>query len=577
MSVTRRSLLLSALGGTIAAASHPMTGSTAESPSGRNFYVDPDGRDGADGRSPWTAWATLARAGSADLRPGDIVNLKRGAVFAEELRIPSSGTERNPIVITSYGSGARPVILGAEVATGWRSADTAWMKTMRSMPGVVIEDGRPMNWVRWEGTFQRTNQRLRSGDFSYEPSSRTVYMKPTSGRPTDHVYEVAQQPHGISAFGKNYITVRGITLRGFARHGIVAANVTGWLVENNLISCGGGFWEPENEFLGNGLEFSADCHDCIARDNLITDIFDSGMTIQTYPRGQGKPSNICFENNEISRCGLSGIEIALYRNGDTLSKCLASRNVIKDTGRGWSGIGDGTTGGHAIYVYSISDKPATKMSGVVIDRNKIIANAGDGIYILNNCGTVRASSNLVASNDGRGIYFKLYENVAGGLDATGNTICRNKQGGIHFESYYGTCRIASNSLYRNGSERDGGNDGRGTHNIYVHEYVRSGLSLEGNIVHAVESAALWMSDDQSIGSRAEYNCYFRSKGPVAVAAGRAYGPSNFRAALGDGGTSMAADPRYRDAEAADYALRPDSPCVGAGPKGADLGAQLLWG
>jgi hypothetical protein len=508
--------------------------------------------------------------------PGDVIRLKRGAVFRGELTIPASGSDGNPIVVTAYGSGDPPIILGTDVATGWRAAGSAWMKTMPSMPGIVFEDGSPMRWVRWQGSFAGTGTKLLAGCFSYDPTSKTVFIKPRSGQPTDHVYEVAQRPHGISAFEKDYIIIKGITVHGFARHGIVAENATGWLIYGNTIRFGGGFWESQNEYLGNGIEFSADCHDCIARDNRIEDVFDSGLTTQTYPSGAGSPSGILFEKNQIRRCGLAGIEIALYEQGDRLTKCTVRGNLVEGTGRGWSGLGDGTTGGHAIYVYAMSETPLTAMSGVLIDRTEIIDSAGDGVYILNNCGRVRVTNNLIASNGGRGVYFKLYEDTGGGLDAVGNTICRNKQSGVHFESYYGSLRLASNSVYRNGSQSDGRNGGRGTHNVYIHEYVRSGIILNSNIFHAVESAAIWMSDDQRYGSQAKYNCYYRSNGPVAVCAGQQYTAATFRGALGDAISSMAADPRYRNAEVDDCALQPESPCVGAGPSGVDMGAQVLW-
>lgn len=574
MSITRRSLLLG-VGGAAAATVVPRA--AFGSNSGRDFFVDPAGRDSADGRTRRTAWASLARVNAARLQPGDAVYLKRDAVFAEELIIPASGSRGNPILFSAYGKGRPPTIYGADPAKGWKPVGSCWMKRMDRMPGIVLEDGRPMRWVRWRDNLQATEAELRPGRFTYNPETRTVYMKPSTGRPRRHSYAVSQRRHGIIGEGRNHITIRGIAVLGFARHGIVAVNAAGWLVEDNIVRLGGGFWEPQNTYLGNGIEFSADCHDCTARDNVVKDIFDSGLTTQTYPGGPGRPSNIVFEGNRIRQCGLAGIEIALYHHGDRLAQCATRGNRIKRTGLGWSGLGDGTTGGHAIYIYTMSETPLTLMSGISISRNRISENVGDGVYILNNCGNVAVSDNLISANLGRGIYYKLYEDTGGGLDATGNTVSRNKQSGIHFESYFGSCLIASNSFYRNGHERDGRNGGRGTHNIYVHEYVRAGITFENNIVHAIESAALWTSDSQSdSGSRAQHNCYHRSAGPIAMCAGRRYTVETFKEALGDMGTSIASDPHYVDAEQDNCALRPVSPCIAAGREGADMGARIKW-
>lgn len=65
-----------------------------------------DASSPAGGRGPWK---TLARA-SVDYFPGDVLMLKRGDVWDEELRPLGSGTPEAPISIGSYGEGARPLI-----------------------------------------------------------------------------------------------------------------------------------------------------------------------------------------------------------------------------------------------------------------------------------------------------------------------------------------------------------------------------------------------------------------------------------------------------------------------------------
>lgn len=82
-------------------------------PTGIAYYVDSaSGNDGADGRSPATAWRSLAKANAAPLAPGDQLLFRRGGVWPGGLAITRSGTASAPIAVTAYGTGERPVFRG---------------------------------------------------------------------------------------------------------------------------------------------------------------------------------------------------------------------------------------------------------------------------------------------------------------------------------------------------------------------------------------------------------------------------------------------------------------------------------
>jgi len=80
------------------------------------YYVSSsDGNDTSTGlaeKPDGTAgpWKTLAKASSIELAPGDRVLLKCGDTWNEELRPKGNGTPENPIVISSYGEGHKPII-----------------------------------------------------------------------------------------------------------------------------------------------------------------------------------------------------------------------------------------------------------------------------------------------------------------------------------------------------------------------------------------------------------------------------------------------------------------------------------
>jgi formylglycine-generating enzyme len=79
------------------------------------YYVSSStGSDTASGTSPTRngaagPWKTLKRA-STKYAPGDKILLKCGDTWNEDLRPKGSGTSTNPILISSYGKGSKPVI-----------------------------------------------------------------------------------------------------------------------------------------------------------------------------------------------------------------------------------------------------------------------------------------------------------------------------------------------------------------------------------------------------------------------------------------------------------------------------------
>lgn len=79
----------------------------------RTFYVSAAGSDAADGLTPATAWATVAKVNSSQgsFLPGDYILFRRGDTFTGTmLYITTAGTDGRPITYGAYGAGARPVI-----------------------------------------------------------------------------------------------------------------------------------------------------------------------------------------------------------------------------------------------------------------------------------------------------------------------------------------------------------------------------------------------------------------------------------------------------------------------------------
>ena len=58
-------------------------------------------------------WKTLAKISNTSLGPGDIVYFKSGDTFNGHFEVNGSGTNEEPIILTSYGIGEKPIISGS--------------------------------------------------------------------------------------------------------------------------------------------------------------------------------------------------------------------------------------------------------------------------------------------------------------------------------------------------------------------------------------------------------------------------------------------------------------------------------
>ena len=78
------------------------------------YYVDSaEGEDAHDGRSEEAAWRSLERVNGTTFAPGEEIRLKCGGVWTGQLWPKGSGEEGRPMVVGSYGEGARPAIHAA--------------------------------------------------------------------------------------------------------------------------------------------------------------------------------------------------------------------------------------------------------------------------------------------------------------------------------------------------------------------------------------------------------------------------------------------------------------------------------
>jgi len=83
------------------------------------YYVKNGGSDAASGLSDALAWETIAKVNGSSFNAGDSILFKRDSTWREQLTVPSSGSAGLPITFGAYGTGADPIISGADLVTGW--------------------------------------------------------------------------------------------------------------------------------------------------------------------------------------------------------------------------------------------------------------------------------------------------------------------------------------------------------------------------------------------------------------------------------------------------------------------------
>lgn len=87
------------------------------------YFVANAGLDTNNGTSTSTPWQTIAHVNAHSFSVGDSILFNRGDMWREQLKLISSGNSSNPIVIGTYGSGAKPIINGSDLVSGTWTAN----------------------------------------------------------------------------------------------------------------------------------------------------------------------------------------------------------------------------------------------------------------------------------------------------------------------------------------------------------------------------------------------------------------------------------------------------------------------
>jgi hypothetical protein len=193
---------------------------------GAKFFVDSvNGNDSNNGLTPATAFRSLSKVATA--ANGTTIYLARESYWREELIFDNNSN----MSFIAYGSGAKPVIDGSDIApTGLFTADTTHTNTFRINWNLATNypPNSPMRISVWEndirmkrvfsaddcnttpGSFHVVGQESGSGNMSSLSNSTTyqIYVRPFSGGVAGKVYDITKRLVCLS--GGNNALVDGI-------------------------------------------------------------------------------------------------------------------------------------------------------------------------------------------------------------------------------------------------------------------------------------------------------------------------------------------------------------------------------
>ena len=363
------------------------------------YYVSSSGgNDQADGRSPQTAWCTLARVNAATMQPGDKILFQRDNLWRGKL-CAKSGAAGRPVTYGAYGNGTKPILQGSvakDTPDAWMQAGYNLWKTLPptvannagktdqiltsvkpsaeealnvDVGNIIFDHGAVCGVKKWRREDLRQN-----GDFWYDSAAQQVWLY--SEMPPSRQYhsiELALKKHIIDESGCQYVTYEDLQLRYGAAHGIGGGNTSHITVRRCDISFIGGALQltrPDGQPVryGNGIEFwGAGRHNLVEYCRLW-EIYDAALTNQ----GNGSDSeqlDITYRHNVIWNAEYS----FEYWNRPAITRTeniVFEHNTCVDAGYGWghNQRPDNKNGRHLMFY-----KNSAATRGVVV-RNNIFCN-----------------------------------------------------------------------------------------------------------------------------------------------------------------------------------------------------------
>jgi hypothetical protein len=340
------------------------TNFTIQSPP-RNIYLDNNITRAGDGsiENPYGAFSEInwSSGGANSIKDwvtaGEdvFVNLKKGSLWREQLKIQVSGTASHPITIQAYGTGADPIINGGADEVTWPDVNAVLIRASYvTLDGLEVTKSVKSNIVISGDISPTSNIIVKNCTSSYSEGlagigisgSGSVELNKVSDILIigNHVHNNAQ--HGIGMFrnAEDVIVSRNITHHNgwggvdtaTGGHGITAWGADWELAPSKLI------WEYNISYdnyvesslglEGNGLQFDGNTYNSVMRYNISYNNEGSGFVDNGAKTSVNTlHNNIAFNNVIDGIVATPDRSSIIYNNtlyGNTNNITVSNNNVV---------------------------------------------------------------------------------------------------------------------------------------------------------------------------------------------------------------------------------------------------------
>ncbi len=455
-----------------------------------------DSRTNIQAQNSSTPWKTLDKLNSffVNILPGDSILFKCGDTFNGSLVVNKSGTSIKSIVLSSYGSGQKPIISGFSTLSGWASLGNNIYET------TVSNNGNNIKCVEINGKVQPIG---RYPKFTAENEGYSIFESHSTNQIVDN--QLTNTPNwsgGEIVVRKNNWVISKYSITShlentisFMDDGIYPlVDLSGYFIQNHPSTLSiDGDWcydkssqkfrmyyssspsnlniksstidklitiNANNYIKISNISFEGANSNAIYAENVISlsvencDFNLSGVCNVKFNNMSG---DIQFNNNTVSNSLNNGVSIST-KSTSFSSYCTIRNNLITNTGL-YAGMGENNDGMYnALYINA--------MNGGVVEYNTIknvgylgIEFKGNDILIKNNV----VDNFCLNKDDGAGIYtwngglpVKIWKNrtvqgniISNGIGnvhgAAGATVPKAR--GIYMDNIVNNVNIVDNTVY----------------------------------------------------------------------------------------------------------------------------------
>jgi len=474
------------------------------------YYVSSSGNTTNSGLTTSATW-NLAKVNSFTFSAGDEILIKRGDAFYGSITLSESGSIGNPIKISAYGSGAKPIISGFTNVTTWINlGGNIWESTsaistlstcsMVTVNGINTEKGRYPNNTGDELGYlyyqsHTTTSITSSGlDGVINWTGATVVLRPNA-------WAIATAAITSQSGGTlNYSSLSSTPVDGY-----------GFFINNDVRTL-----DVQNEWYYNPttkkIKIYSASQPVNVRVSTIDDLINiegNYITVENLEVTGAEnrciwaykamndgilPHHVIIQDCNTSFAGWYGID---YRgNYNTIQNCVVDES-------NWSGINGGKSG-----IGSVLNNTVTNTSRF------IMLNAGAGIFVSYSVHAVRAEGNRVINSGENGMYIGG-DSIVFVKNNYVDTFCTMQYdaAGIYCSSIGGTDNVITGNIIINGVGNPFGTPNStpmSAHGIYLDEGVQN-IEVDHNSISSNNGAGIFLhaSANNDIHDNTSFDCFYQ--------------------------------------------------------------------